>query len=254
MDFEIEGKWEPLSKNYRVFVTKAHTFTTDTILLANFAAPKSKDTCADFGTGCGMIPLIWKSKFSPKSIVGIEIQDQAAWQAQKSVSENGFSNTIKILHADAKDIKKIAKHAEFSLIACNPPYKALGAGIKNSEENRTLARHEESFSLEDLAKSAAFSLKFGGRLCICQRPERLADAMAIFRANGLEPKRLRLVQQREEKAPFLFLLESKRGGAVGMQIEPTLIIEDEKGLPSAEINEIYGEYREGANFSDREEI
>lgn len=58
------------------------------------------------------------------------------------------------------------------------------------------ARHECTCTLEDVAKAGRDVLRFGGRLCLCQRPERLADAMNVFRSYGLEPKRLRLVQQR----------------------------------------------------------
>ena len=65
----------------------------------------------------------------------------------------------------------------------------------------------------------------------------------IFREYGLEPKKLRLVQQRQNSAPMLFLLEARRGGKPGLQILPTLLVEDENGAFSKEMLEIYGEYK-----------
>lgn len=50
---------------------------------------------------------------------------------------------------------------------------------------------------------------------MCQRPERLGDVMESMRKFDIEPKTLRLVQQRVSKAPKLFLLEGRRGGKRG---------------------------------------
>lgn len=63
-----QGKWEPLSPEISVLTTAEHTFNTDTILLASFAAPKSRELCADFGTGCGTIPLWWAARSRPARI------------------------------------------------------------------------------------------------------------------------------------------------------------------------------------------
>ena len=144
-----------------------------------------------------------------------------------------------------REIKKIIPHPTLDLAACNPPYKAVGAGLRNPDERMENARHECTCTLEDVAKAGRDVLRFGGRFCLCQRPERLADAMHVFRSYGLEPKRLRLVQQRINTAPSLFLLEVRRGGKPGLSVLPTLIIEDENGGFSAEMLEIYGNYKFG---------
>lgn len=240
----IDGAhWEPLSKNCRVLVSREHRFNTDTILLAHFAAPRRKERCADLGTGCGTIPLLWHIRYAPREITGVELGEQAAEQAAISVRENGFESTISIRRGDIREIRTIFPEPELDLVACNPPYKAVGAGLRNADTRMENARHECTCTLEDVAAAARAVLRFGGRLCICQRPERLTDAMCIFREYGLEPKKLRLVQQRQGSAPSLFLLEARRGGKPGLQILPTLFIEDETGDFSAEMREIYGDYK-----------
>ena len=68
-------RWEPLSKEISVIVSPQHTFNTDTLLLAWFAAPRRKDRCADLGTGCGTIPLVWHSRFQPTHVYAVELQE-----------------------------------------------------------------------------------------------------------------------------------------------------------------------------------
>jgi tRNA1(Val) A37 N6-methylase TrmN6 len=236
---------EPLSKDCSVIVSPRHTFNTDTILLAAFSMPRSGEVCADFGTGCGTIPLIWCTRSHPKHIYAIEIQPAACSMASRSAEYNHLEQMIEILPADIRNLKKDKILHNLDLIACNPPYKAAGSGIVNKDESLRIARHEEQCSLHDLAQAAAAALRFGGRFCLCQRPERLCDAMEELRKSGMEPKRLRFVQQRASKAPSLFLLEGKRGGKPGLVVSTPLLIEDEAGGFSEEMKQIYGVYGEG---------
>ncbi len=241
-----QGKWEPLSPAVSVLTTRQHTFNTDTILLASFSAPKRHELCADFGTGCGTIPLWWAARMRPRQIWGVELQEQAARQAEESVRHNGLESLIQVVRGDLRTLPKVPGMEELHLISCNPPYQAAGAGIVSRGSQEKLARHELSCTMEDVLRAAFPRLRWGGRLCVCQRPQRLADTIALFRQYGLEPKRLRLVQQRPEKAPFLFLLEGRRGGRPGLTVEPVLLIEGRDGGISAEMESIYGDYRECA--------
>lgn len=219
-------KWEELAGGYGVFIGPEHGITTDTLLLAEFSMPSKGDCCADMGTGCGAIAILWCALAAPEQIYGIELDKAGAEQASASVEKNGLGGKISILNRDIRQHRDFLGHQSLDKIACNPPYKALGAGLQNRDGQRSTARHELSLTPEDLAKAAAYALKFGGSISICQRPERLTDYMTVFRANNLEPKRLRLVQQHREKQPSLFLLEARKGGKPGLRAEPTLFVED----------------------------
>ena len=94
------------------------------------------------------------------------------------------------------------------------------------------------------AMSAKHLLKFGGRLCVCHRPERLTDIFCEMRANGIEPKILREVIQREGKEAWLVLVEGKLGGKNGLTVLEPLYVEKE-GILTDEMMEIYGDYKEG---------
>ena len=237
-------KLEPLGNGVEIYVNEFYHFSTDTILLADFAKPKRNTKAVDLGTGCGTIPFLWSRNDTAIEISAVEIQDEACALAERSRVHNGFNN-IKIINADLKELKGVLPFGYFDLVCCNPPYKLSGGGIKNPDNAKLLARHEESCSLEDITLAAKNLLQFGGRFCMCQRPERLTDVLEAMRKNSLEPKRLRFVQQRPDKKPKLFLVEGRRSANAGnLVVEPTLFIEENGGF-SREMKEIYGSYKEG---------
>ncbi|MBE6824973.1 MAG: methyltransferase domain-containing protein [Ruminococcaceae bacterium] len=248
---KVNERLEPLGNKVEIIVNDTHHFSTDTILLSHFASPKSSDCVIELGTGCGTIPLLWCREHSIKELIAVDIQEDAIDMLKRSIAhneQNGLINCscITPLRSDLKDLKGKCEFGHFNVVVCNPPYKLSGSGIKNPEQQKTVARHEESCTLDDICEAASKLLQFSGRFCICQRPERLADVMESMRKFDIEPKRLRLVQQRLQKEPKLFLLEGRYKGNKGfMQVMPTLFIEDEHGDFSHEMKEIYGLYKEG---------
>lgn len=235
---------EPLGNGISIYVSDSYHFSTDTILLADFSKPQGRKKCAELGTGCGTIPLLWCRQNRNLEISAVEIQEDACTLAQQSVDYNNLGGNIKIINADLRCLKGILNFGCYDLVVCNPPYKIGGSGITNPQNSKQIARHEVECTLDDVCESASKLLQFGGRFCICQRPERLADVMESMRKFSIEPKTLRLVQQRVSKAPKLFLLEGRRGGNRGfLNVLPSLFIEDENGNFSEEMMKIYGSYK-----------
>ncbi|MCH5297474.1 MAG: methyltransferase [Ruminococcus sp.] len=237
---------EPLGNGIQIYVSDSYHFSTDTILLADFSKPTGRKKCVELGTGCGTIPLLWCRHNKTLDITAVEIQKNACELAQKSVDLNSLNDNIKILNSDLKELKGILPSGYYDVVVCNPPYKLSGSGITNPENSKLIARHESECTLDDICQTASSLLQFGGKFFICQRPERLADVMEAMRKFSIEPKTLRLVQQRRNKAPKLFLLEGRRGGKRGfMNVRETLFIDDENGNFSQEMMNIYGSYKEG---------
>lgn len=236
---------EPLSRSVSVIVNSSHTFNTDTILLARFSRPRRGEFCADFGSGCGAIPLLWCSGAEPALVYAVEIQENACSLLSRSVSRNGLGQKICVVDSDIKELPSSGiVPRDLDRIACNPPYQPIGAGHASVVESERIARHEVACSFSDVTASASALLRWGGSFFCCMRPDRLCDTMLQLHAAGLEPKRLRLVQQRKGKAPFLALIQAKRGGRPGVSIDPVLLVEADGGGWSAEMLEIYGDYKE----------
>lgn len=235
-------KREPLGNGYFVYVSPHHTFGTDAVLLANFAQPKKKDTLVDLGTGCGIIPLLMLRNKVLNSAVGVDISDEATSLAQKTVNELK-TDKLKIINSDLNNLKGKLLFGCHTLVTCNPPYKAPNAGIKSKDVTEATARHETACTLKDIVEVGSRLLQTSGRMCMCQRPERLSELMSLMHEYKLEPKRLRLVAQRRGEEPWLVLVEGRKCGNIGLRISPTLYVE-ENGEFSPEMIDIYGAYKE----------
>ncbi len=237
---------EPLGNGIEVYVSESYRFSTDTVLLADFSKQPHTKKRADLGSGCGVIPLLWLRDDPGLSVTAVELQENACELLRKSVAFNHLEERLTVCCADLRDLKGRLPFGAFDAVACNPPYKQDGTGLKNPESAKLIARHEAECTLDDVCGAASRLLQFGGKFFLCQRPERLPDVTESMRRFDLEPKRLRFVQQRKSKAPKLFLIEGRKGGRRGfLDVMPTLFIEDESGGLSKEMTEIYGCYRLG---------
>lgn len=234
-----EYTFEKLRRGIEICVSKEHKFGTDAFLLADFARPRHKDRVCDLGTGCGIIPVLMRIKFEPARIFGADIQEQAIEQFNITVEKNRLDN-ITPVRADLRVLWEGCPTGSFDVVTCNPPYKAANAGIESLGEAQKIARHEIMCNINDVCKAASRLLKFGGRLCLCNRPERLSDVICAMRANNIEPKLLRFVSKTPSDAPWLFLIEGRLGGKPFMKAMPTLFVSENGGF-SRELMEIYGQ-------------
>jgi len=227
-----EYSMEKLTDNIFVCASSEHRFGTDAFLLTYFSNYRMKDKVCDLGTGCGIIPMIMQKKNPPQITYAVDIQESAIEQLKTGIKESTVKNIVPII-ADLKILWENAPLGQLDLVICNPPYKASNAGIESSITAQKIARHEIMCNIDDVCRSASKLLKFGGRLCICNRPERLADVITAMKSNNIEPKRIRFVANNPEQSPWLFLIEGKKGSKPFLKIEPPLY------MKSNELNKIY---------------
>lgn len=197
--------------------TKEYSFGGDALLLAEFASPKFRDNVLDLCTGCGVVPVMMMAKGFAGKITAVDIQPGAVELCKMTVERGNLHERFFPVCAD---LNKLDFPAEsFSLITVNPPYFVSGAGKENGTNSRDLARRESGCTLSQVTAVSARLLKYGGRLCMCHRPERLADVIFEMRKNRLEPKRLTFVNNAtESKEPWLILVEGRKGGHAGIKI------------------------------------
>ena len=117
----------------------------------------------------------------PGKVYAVELQADACALALRSVERNQLENTICIINNDINNLQYLHPPRGLDLVACNPPYKPEGTGIKNPQEGLSIARHEGACTFAEIAAAAARQLRWGGRFCCCLRPERLAGAMEARR-------------------------------------------------------------------------
>lgn len=230
-------KYEKLTDKIYVCASTEHRFGTDAFLLADFSQYRRKDKVCDLGTGCGIIPLIMQKKLPPEITYAVDIQESAIEQLKAGIEKSQVTGIVPIC-ADLKELWDGAPLGRLDLVTCNPPYKAVNAGFESSITAQKIARHEIMCNINDVCRAAEKLLKFGGRLCVCNRPERLADVICAMRNNNIEPKRIRFVSKNSQSAPWLFLIEGKKASKPFMQIETQLYIRNENGF-SEELERIY---------------
>lgn len=219
--------------------TEKFCFGIDAVLLAEFASAKEGDRVLDMGTGTGVIPILMSSRTKAASFTGLEIQEDIAMMAERSVALNSLSERIRIAAGDIKEADRIFEPAFFDVITCNPPYMPAGHGLVNPQDAKALARHEIFCGLDDVCRAAGRLLKPGGHFYMIHRPARLAEIFSALRKYALEPKRMRLVYPYADREPNLVLIGSVRGGRSGMRVDRPLIVYESGGEYTQEIRRIY---------------
>jgi len=215
-------------------------FGMDAVLLSGFAKAKKGDLVLDMGTGTGIIPILMEAKTEAGHLTGLEIQEESADMARRSVALNGLSHKIDIVTGDIREAGRIFKSASFDVITCNPPYMIGQHGLTNPDAPKAIARHEIYCTLEDVISQAAKLLEPGGHFYMVHRPFRLAEMISLMTQYRVEPKRMQLVYPYIDKEPNMVLIEGVRGGKSRMQVEKPLIVYKEPGVYMPEIYDIYG--------------
>lgn len=215
-------------------------FGMDAVLLSGFAGAKAGDKVLDLGTGTGIIPILMEAKTKADAFVGLEIQEESADMAKRSILMNHQDEKISIVVGDIKEASVLFGGASFDVVTSNPPYMTEHHGITNESSPMAIARHELLCSLEDVIGQASKVLKPGGNFFMVHRPQRLVEIMTLLRKYHLEPKRLQLVYPFVDKAPNMVLIEANRGGKPFLKVEKPLIVYKEPGVYMDEIYDIYG--------------
>ncbi len=215
-------------------------FGMDAVLLSGFATARQGDRVLDLCTGTGIVPILMEAKTEAAHLTGLEIQEESADMARRSVLLNGLEEKIDIVTGDVRKAGSYFSSAFFDVVTCNPPYMIGRHGLANPNAPKAIARHEILCTLEDVVSQTAKLLKTGGHFYLVHRPFRLAEIMTTLVRHKLEPKRMRLVHPYVDKEPNMVLIEAVRGGKSRMTVESPLIIFSQRGVYTEEIREKYG--------------
>lgn len=206
--------------------TRLYRFTSDSVLLSRFARAKKNDVVADFCSGSGIVAFHFyalQSEILQKnfSFTLFEMQESLAKLSLKSIRLNDFTS-FEVENCRLQDIPERYRE-KFSLILCNPPYER--GGLENDIYEKAVCRKEITLTLQEIAKAAAKCLKFGGRIALVHRADRLAEICYTLKAEGIEVKRLAFVAGKQGAKPYLVLVEGVKGGKPATELLPTIINE-----------------------------
>lgn len=219
---------------------KSFCFGMDAVLLSGFAQAKRGEQVLDLGTGTGIIPILMEAKTEAEDFTALEIQEESADMARRSVLYNCLEDKIKIITGDIKDASEIFGASSFDVITTNPPYMIGEHGLSSPNLAKAIARHEILCTLDDVLRETAKLLRPGGRFYMVHRPFRLAEIFCKMTEYRIEPKRMKLVYPYVDKEPNMVLIEGLRDGRPRLTVEKPLIVYREQGVYSDEIYDIYG--------------
>ena len=202
--------------------TRLYRFTSDSVLLSAFAKAKRGDTVADFCAGSGIVAYHFyalnRQKVTDMRFTLFELQESLCALARKTAKLNGFDN---FSFEQGRLQETAEKYAEkFSLVLCNPPYER--GGLENEQYEKAICRKELTITLAEIAKAAARVLKYGGRIDLLSRADRLAEVCYTLKAENIEVKKIQFVGGRYASKPYLVMVEGVKGGKPQADILPTI--------------------------------
>ena len=242
IELKDEERLDDLQRNgYQIIQKKdGFCFGMDAVLLSGFAAVKPGEKAIDLGTGTGIIPILLEAKYEGEHYTGLEIQDEVAEMAARSVALNHLEEKVSIVKGDIKEASRLFGAASFDVVTSNPPYMNDAHGLKNPDLPKAISRHEVLCTLDDVTREAAKLLRPGGRFYMVHRPHRLIEIITALTKYKLEPKRMKMVHPFVDKEANMVLIEAVRGGKSMIKVEAPIVVYREPGVYTQEIYDIYG--------------
>ncbi len=214
-------------------------FGMDSVLLADFAQVRAGDVVADFGSGTGILPLLMLGRGKGKLFYALEYQSDMAEMASRTMRMNHLESTVHIICADVAKADSLLGVCSMDAIVCNPPYGMPGFALRNKNEIKATARHQETDTLKHFFTAAFRCLKGKGRLFLVYPAPQMLSLMVELQAAHLEPKRFRMVYPTRTSNANLVLVEAVKDAKPRLHPMPPLIICNQNKSLTKELKSIY---------------
>jgi tRNA1Val (adenine37-N6)-methyltransferase len=180
---------------------------TDGVLLGAWTCVHGTNHILDAGTGCGLIAIMMAQR-SDAMIDAVEIEYSAFRQAGENSNACSWKNRIRIYH---DSFQHFAENSEirYDLIVSNPPY--FRNSLKPPGGSRSMARHADRLSYEDLLRSAAGILTPEGRLSVILPANEQDHFTELAYFHGLYPSRYLMIRPLPDKGYSRCLAEFTPG-------------------------------------------
>ncbi|MFM7053978.1 MAG: tRNA1(Val) (adenine(37)-N6)-methyltransferase [Bacteroidota bacterium] len=213
---------------------------TDGVLLGAWTRTADAHRILDIGTGTGLIALMMAQK-SDALIDAIEIDGEAATQAQENFEASTWNNRLRSIHDSVQHFATTSKD-KYDLIVSNPPY-FMGAHPAPVEA-RNVARHmDQNLKIEELAECAKNLLNPNGRFCIILPHLEGMRFIDYASTHGLFLSRLTRVRTKSGKTEKRLLMEFKPQPCHAEEDE--ILLQDEEGNYTAAYRKLTTEFYPG---------
>ena len=210
----------------------AFSFSLDTLLLASAAKDvihdryKVVDLCAG---NCAA--TIYMAYFNRAKYDAIEIQDEAASQARRSVALNNMENRITVYQDNVRNAPQFLRKDSYDVVVVNPPYFKVPKGHEvNPDRKKAIARHEILINLEEIIEVASGLLKMKGKMFMVHRPERLGEIAYYCMKHDLSIKVVQpFVSHRGEDSNLVIVEAVKHTASDGLVLKDAIEVHAKNG-------------------------
>lgn len=205
---------------------KLYTFTSDSVVLANFIKGKEKDVAVEIGAGCGVISILVHAKTNINKIFAFEIQKEMANICEKNLKLNDFNKEITLINDDIKNYEKYISKASADIVFSNPPY--FKETDFEQSKIKKIAKEEVKLNCKQLVELASQILKNGGSFYCCYLASRSAELIQMCQNNNLTVKEMFFTENGKGQVK-LIVLKCVKGGRNEVVVYPNLITNEENG-------------------------
>lgn len=210
---------------------------TDGVLLGAWTDISDAKTALDIGTGTGLISLMIAQRNKNITIDAIDIETNAIAQAKDNIKNSPFATQIKCTQCSVQEFTE--KHErKYDIIVSNPPFFA--ESLKSPDNQRSLARHDDTLNINDLLKASAKLLNNNGKLSLIYPYEHKKSILDIAKQNNLFINKVINVYPTPSPQPRRILLEISKNQSSTQ--ENNLIIEKSRHIYSDEFTELVRDY------------
>ncbi len=188
---------------------------TDTHLLGCYLTVKKNEVILDIGTNNGAL-LLYASLYSPKQMIGVDINEKALKLAEKNMEINNLECNLICCRIQDLKINNV------DVIVCNPPY--FVEKNKNIIEDIKNARHEDNLSLDELFMCYRRLLKDNGRIYMVHRANKIAQIIECGLKHDIKINKMKFVYDKRKKNAITVLLELRRGKTTLISVEDVKFI------------------------------
>ena len=181
---------------------------TDAVILGAWANASTAEFILDIGTGSGLIALMAAQR-SLAHITAIDIDESATLQSKENFSASPWYERIESIQSA---VQQFQPDNLFDLIICNPPF--FRNALKTPDQQRTIARHNDTLSFESLLFAVDRLLNKNGTFAFILPVDEAYEIIAMASVHQLYPNRCCTVFSRENKSPNRVMAEISRRESV----------------------------------------
>jgi tRNA1Val (adenine37-N6)-methyltransferase len=170
----------------------------------NAEAAGSQGNLLDIGAGTGLLSLLVAQK-TAAIIEAIEINAQAAKQAQENIAASLWSDRITVIHQNV-----LLWHAakQYDCIFSNPPF--YQNELRSAKAENNIAHHDEGLQLPDLLRVIQNRLTENGAFFLLLPAKREQELSTFLQNAGLFLQQKVVVQQTLKHPPFRVMIQGRR--------------------------------------------